>query len=138
MKERRNKTMGLDNGICARKTGAIDIDRKLEKLSTYQWEGSYDIAYWRKCWNVRDAIGNALGSFYDNGITDIGRDEVLAIIKELKKFNRKNWSDGAPWGSIWEWEEIKQSHRDCIRRLKKLTRLMKKYPALTAYFYDSY
>jgi endo-alpha-1,4-polygalactosaminidase (GH114 family) len=128
--------MGLDNGICARETGAIDIDHKLEKLSTYQWEGSYDIAYWRKCWNVRDAIGNALGSFYDNGITDIGRDEVLAIIKELKKFNRKSWHNRV--GSIWTWREIKREHRKCIRNLQRLARLMKKYPALTAYFYDSY
>lgn len=104
----------------------------------YQWEDSYEMAYWRKCWNVRDAIGEALDTFYDNGITDIDRYEVLAIIKELKKFNRKNWSDREPWGSIWSWKEIKRNHRKCIRNLRKLARLMKKYPALTAYFYDSY
>ena len=130
--------MGLDNGVIAKKTGVESVDKILTRLGTYEYGDGIEIAYWRKCWNVRDAIGNALGSFYDNGQTDINRDEVLAIIKELKKFNKKNWEPYGWNGSIWEWSEIKHQHRGCIRRLRRLARLMKKYPVIEVYFYDSY
>ena len=95
-----------------------------------------EIAYWRKCWNVRDAIADAIGGIEGNGVTELSREEVLAIIKELKKFNKKNWDNGG--GSIWEWPEIKRKHRDCVRRLRRLARLMKRYPDIEVYFYDSY
>lgn len=131
--------MGLDNGIEIRRKENLPncvlcFDEKWRKERGYDLE----VAYWRKCWNVRSAIGDALGSFYDNGQTDVNRDEVLAIIKELKKFNKKNWECCGWNGSIWEWSEIKHHHRRCIRRLRRLARLMKKYPTIEVYFYDSY
>lgn len=95
-----------------------------------------EIAYWRKCWNVRGAIADAIGGIHDNGVTSLSREDVLAIIKELKKFNKKNWDNDG--GSIWEWSEIKKIHRGCLRRLRRLARLMKRYPDIEVYFYDSY
>ena len=130
--------MGLDNGINARRHGYDFIDDALKAISTYQWGDSFEIAYWRKCWNVRDAIGGAIGGIYDNGETSLSRGDVLAIIKVLKKFNKKNWDTYGWGGSIWEWSEIKKNHRGCIRRLRRLARLMKRYPLIEVYFYDSY
>lgn len=131
--------MGLDNGINARRHGYDFIDDALKAISTYEWSDSLEIAYWRKCWNVRGAIADAIGGIHDNGVTSLSREEVLAIIKELKKFNKKNWDDSEyGGGSIWEWSEIKKNHRGCLRRLRRLARLMKKYPDIEVYFYDSY
>lgn len=131
--------MGLDNGIIARKTNIIKIDNDLSRLSSYAYsDGDFEIAYWRKCYNVRRSICRALDGINDNGSTFISREELLTIIKELKKFNRKNWSIGGWEGSIWDWSEIKKSHRTSICRLRRLARLMKKYPNIEVYFYDSY
>ena len=64
-------------------------------------------------------------------------DNIKAIRKLLKTYNFKNWEYG--WqGSIWEWHEHKPHNRRHIRNLKKLVRIMKKYPDLEVYFYDSY
>lgn len=97
------------------------------------------MAYWRKCWNVRDAIGDVIDGFYDNGSTPLTYEDIIATIDRLKRFNKKNWS-GDSWdnGSIWEWDEIKKNHRGCIKRLQRLARLMKKHPDIVVYFYDSY
>jgi hypothetical protein len=133
--------MGLDNGIIARKSNNEKINAKLLALSTYTYsKGDHEIAYWRKCWNVRGAIANVMGGIYDNEETPLMYEDVIAVIKRLKQFNEKNWS-GDSWddGSIWEWDEIKKNHRGCIKRLQHLARLMKKYPGeIDVYFYDSY
>ena len=78
---------------------------------------------------------------YDNGETPMMYEDIIAVIRRLKKFNKNNWDDTSyAWGgSIWEWDEIKDSHRGCIKRLEKLARLIKKYPGeIDVYFYDSY
>ena len=107
-------------------------------MAFYHWDDDEEIAYWRKCWNVRYAIADAIDGINDNRNTDITYDNVIAIIKELKKFNKRNWLHNGWDGSIWEWKEIKKSHRGHIKRLKKLSKLMKKYPIIEVYFYDSY
>ena len=130
--------MGLDNGLIAKKTNIEKINKKLLALGSYDYGETVEIAYWRKCWNVRYAIGDALGTFYDNGNTYVNKEEVLAIIEELKRFNKHNWLNNGWDGSIWDWNEIKKSHRANIRRLHRLVRLMDKYPMIEVYFYDSY
>ena len=133
--------MGLDNGIIARKSNNEKINAKLLALNTYTYTyGDHEIAYWRKCWNVREAIATTIGGMYDNGETLLMYEDVVAVIKRLKQFNKKSWS-GDSWdeGSIWEWDEIKKHHRGCIKRLQHLARLMKRYPdEIEVYFYDSY
>ena len=134
--------MGLDNGIIARKSDNEKINTKLLALNTFTYsDGSHEIAYWRKCWNVRYAIADVIGGMYDNGETPLMYEDVIAVIKRLKKFNKKNWDHtSCSWvGSIWSWDEIKKNHRGCIKRLEKLARLMKEYPGeIDVYFYDSY
>ena len=132
--------MGLDNGIIAKKANNEKINTKLHALNTYTYsDGSHEMAYWRKCWNVRYAIADVIGGIDDNGETPLMYEDIIAVIKRLKQFNEKNWS-GDCWdeGSIWEWDEIKDNHRGCIKRLKKLARLVKRHPEIEVYFYDSY
>ena len=129
--------MGLDNGLIARKTGVVSIDKQLKEIGLYSYDDGEEIAYWRKCWNVRYAIADAIKGINDNDNTEVTVDDVIAIIKKLKKFNRKTWCTEA-CDSIWSWSEIKKNHRANIRRLCALARLMKKYPTIEVYFYDSY
>lgn len=63
---------------------------------------------------------------------------IEEIISILKSYNAKTWGYSG-WGcSIWEWSEHKKFNRRHIRNLKRLIKIMKKYPELEVYFYDSY
>lgn len=65
--------------------------------------------------------------------------DIKEILKVLKSYNEKNWIYGGYYGgSIWEWSEHKKINRSHIRNLKQLIKIMKKYPDLEVYFYDSY
>ena len=129
--------MGLDNGIIARKSNDEKANNKLLALNTYIYsDGDHEIAYWRKCWNVRKLIFNALGAGYEDEYQILlNREDILKIIRRLKKLNKKTWDERE---SIWSWEEHKRSHRGNVRRLRRLARLMRKYPDIEVYFYDSY
>ena len=133
--------MGLDNGIVLKiiEREAFGPIPEWFRHDSWQPADEYDINYWRKCWNVRSAIADVIGGIYDNGETPLMYEDIIAVIKRLKQFNEKNWL-GDSWdeGSIWEWDEIKGNHRGCIKRLKKLARLMKRHPEIEVYFYDSY
>ena len=131
--------MGLDNGIIARKTNIEEIDAKLRALSTYVYNnGDFEIAYWRKCWNVRDAIIDSLDYFTDNCGSEVSHAELTSIITVLEGFNAENWEEEGNGGSIWEWDEIEESMKDCIERLNELSNLMAQYPEIIVEFYDSY
>ena len=134
--------MGLDNGIEVRRKDNLPNCVLCFDDDEWRKQRGYDleVAYWRKCWNVRYAIADVIGGMYDNGETPLMYEDIIAVIKRLKQFNKKNWS-GDSWdeGSIWTWDEIKKNHRGCIKRLKKLAHLIKKYPGeIDVYFYDSY
>ena len=130
--------MGLDNGICVKRNEkAMNIYDKLKHLeSDWDEEHKYDfeIAYWRKCWNVRSIIFRCLGDGRDNDDTQIKRDDIAKIVAELKSLNHKTWYEG---DSIWTWEEQKSHMKRYIENLKYLYKLMDKYD-LDVYFYDSY
>lgn len=131
--------MGLDNGIIARKTNIEEIDAKLRALSTYVYNnGDFEIAYWRKCWNVRSAIIDSLDYFTDNCGSEVSHEELIRIIAALEGFNAENWEEDDGWGSIWEWNEIEESMKECIGRLHELSNLMEQHTEIAAEFYDSY
>jgi hypothetical protein len=130
--------MGLDNGIEIRRRDDLPLctsifDEEWRKRNSYNLE----VAYWRKCWNVRSIIFNILQRGDDNDSDiEITREEVLEIIKQLKRINRRNFYD---MGScFWEWDEFKIFNRRNICNLTKLARMMKKHPEIVPYFYDSY
>lgn len=130
--------MGLDNGIEVRRTK--DLPRAVRAFDE-EWceKNGYDIeiAYWRKCWNVRSLILQTISEFDDDeGEGELSRDDVLKVIKVLRGINGKNYYDGA--GSFWNWHEFKKFNRRNIRNLKKLARVMKRHPDISVYFYDSY
>ena len=103
-----------------------------------RYEYDLEVAYWRKCWNIRSIIYHVLGAREDNDCQiPMTRENVLVIIAELKQINGKNWYD-LPGDSIWSWTEFKDQHKNNIANLKQLARWMKKYPNMEVYFYDSY
>lgn len=130
--------MGLDNGIEIRRRDNLPpctsiFDEEWRKRNNYDLE----VAYWRKCWNVRAIIFGILQRGDDNNsVLEISREEVLEIIKQLKGINYNNFYDGA--GCIWNWNEFRRINRRNIRNLAKLARMMKRHPEIEVYFYDSY
>ena len=131
--------MGLDNGICVRRTEQTEKIRELQRFNqSYDKEHEFDfeVVYYRKCWNVRNAILSYLGKRWADGWKfTLSIDDIDGIIEVLKSFNADNWCDGG--GSIWEWDEMKPRLRQHIKDLRRLKKIMKKHD-IEVYFYDSY
>ena len=133
--------MGLDNAICVRRTSVSNVIPKLAVFS-YSWDKEhkcdFEIAYWRKCYNIRNGIFN-LGLGYDEAEYPLTVQNIDQIIKLLKSYNSKNWQENG--GSIWDWDDeefpYSKKIRLDIKNLKLLRKLMNKYD-LEVYFYDSY
>ena len=133
--------MGLDNGIEIVRNEYSNNIKKLNKFTARYdkyLQHPFEVCYWRKCWNVRADILNLLmnadGDMYQ---AKLEIDDIKAIRKLLKSYNSKKWSYG--WqGAYWKWHEHKRINRKHIRNLKKLIKVMKQYPELDVYFYDSY
>ena len=132
--------IGLDNGIqIKRKRGLPDeVFKKFDTDISRKWEYDLEVAYWRKCWNIRSLIYSVLGAEQENDSEiPMGRQDVLNVIKALKGVNRKNWYTMGG-DSVWSWSEYRASHRRNIANLQWLARVMKKRPDIDVYFYDSY
>ena len=132
--------MGLENGINivrSTKLPAITFDYFDEE---WRARNNFDleVAYWRKCWNVRNVLMRALSITEDNdSMTPMDVNDVNNAISSLRGLNKKNWNDYG--GTIWSWSEFKKIQRRNIRNLRRLRRLMKKYPGVfEVYFYDSW
>ena len=130
--------MGLDNGIVIRRETAPDNASKI--FNEQEWAKKYEfieVAYWRKCWNVRQVILDTLYQiFIDEYRVSMSFEDLNNVICSLKKMKKSNWCDYG--GCIWEWKEFKSIQKRNIKALKKLRRLMKKYDHIEVYFYDSY
>ena len=132
--------MGLDNGIEIKRR--TDLPAAAFACFDEEWraKNNYDleVAYWRKCWNVRSIIMDILKVRDDNdSYTIMTIDDVDAVIAALCKINKKNWLDRG--STIWEWKEFKGMQRDNIRNLRRLHRMMRKKPEVfEVYFYDSW
>lgn len=132
--------MGLDNGIEIRRNEkSMSIYEKIKRFES-DWDKEhncdFEIAYWRKCWNVRGLILKCIPVRGDNEYElPIHREDIPNIIDALKSLNKENWED-CDW-SIWTYEEQEPHIKRHIKNLKYLYRLMDKYD-LDVYFYDSY
>lgn len=131
--------MGLDNGIEVKRTPVSEIIAELQQFK-HSWDKNdtlpYELAYFRKCWNVRGAIINCIdGGFNDNYETKLTKEDVQRIIVALKAFNADNWDGGL--GSIWDWEEQEPHIQRYIGNLELLVELME-HNDLDVVFYDSY
>ena len=97
-----------------------------------------EVAYWRKCWNVRNVIYNTLGVPDENdSVIELSWEDVHNIVQSLEKQIR--YSTYEDWGStFWTWNEFRGFQKYNIKRLKKLARMMKRHPEIEAIFYNSY
>ena len=134
--------MGLDN--------AIEIKRKdylpncALCFDNDEWRKRYnyglEVAYWRKCWNVRAIIFDVLRRGDDNdSVIDITREELVEIIHRLEDdLHYFDFLEGE-WGScIWEWNTFRRIQKRNMKNLKKLAGMMKRHPEIEVIFYDSY
>lgn len=135
--------MGLDNGICVKRNEETSKIPELRRFAeSYDKEGKYDfeIAYWRKCWNIRNDIlwilGHGQGEEYTYSIT---KESLNQVIKLLESYNSENFEGGGV--CIWDWDDPKWPYSAQIAydigNLRQLRKLMDKYD-LKVYFYDSY
>ena len=129
--------MGLDNGIHVKKHYNTSVNKLMSHIFTHvKYMNEFEVAYFRKCYNIRylifDAIGGSINDEYEYPVK---REEIKMIIKSLKSLNEDNWEDEGY--SIWTFEEMKEHLRADIRRLRKLYFLMF-FLELEVYFYDSY
>ena len=132
--------MGLDNAIEIKRRADLPalafIYFDKEYLSKYNYD--LEVAYWRKCWNVRNIIMDILKVRENNDSqTAMTIDDVDAVITALCKINKKNWLDHG--STFWGWREFKGIQRRNIRNLRRLRRMMRKNPEVfEVYFYDSW
>jgi len=106
--------------------------------SSIDTEGNIELAYWRKCWGIRDKILDALE--YDNegnGTYRITYSELKTVIEVLKKFlDKEYWDENAD--SIWDYDEFYDNQKKNIKQLKWAYTYMRWHPEAELFFYDSY
>lgn len=130
--------MGLDNGLSVRRNKAFERNYEWFKKFDEKWCKEYgynpDICYWRKCWNIRNAIFDRIDGVYDNEDSEnLSIEDINEIIEILASFTEDNWN-----GSIWAWEEIQPHLCEQCATLMELYDLMVADPEIKVYFYDSY
>jgi len=142
--------MGLDNGIHLIMRQKIDpkediIFNDFEKIdfdefATNEYKDGYyyDVCYWRKCWNIRDMIFDALDAD-KNSLSDTYTidkpSQIQDIIDGLYRFlqNGEDWED-----SIWDFEDMIPQLAQDIVNLSAVKRIMNDYTNVKVEFYDSY
>lgn len=128
--------MGLDNGICVKRTPAAE---KIPELKAFEEEWcrcNFEICYWRKCWNIRSRIFDVLrGPCVDGWRIFLSVEDIDRIAEVLQSFTEENWEDEG--GSIWAFSEMEDRLKQQIENLGVLKRLMQEHE-LGVYFYDSY
>lgn len=164
--------MGLDNGIVLRTRKRFEvlekvgIEYKIENVFvTYDPETEqdvetptdliyeYDVAYWRKCWNIRGIVADATGKkFEDGGDTYLNRGEIDEIIKGLNAKNSPEIWNRDCWNgeTIWDADEMHITRRDDrdsyiyydMRKLAAVALVLKELEndkdSYRCWFYDSY
>ena len=142
--------MGLDNGITIRFREGKEPKwaKRLYVYDTKPEDGfgrEFELAYWRKCWNVRKAILDELaemGRPKDDYEYCLSADELRKVCKAVGKvLNRKDWDEAYdPGDTIWEWSEcgsdMKRQNRRCLKAAKRLKGMDPGDYSMR--FYDSY
>ena len=134
--------MGLDNGILVKHVTNSKAIAILAKWRDHWYEDTpvYEICYWRKCWNVRQAILDICEQDSPNDWQyALNISEVCEIKGYLESLNEKIWdSESLYGGSIWTWEEHEPHNQTHIEALTDLIEAMQYDPDMVVYFYDSY
>ena len=146
--------MGLDNGICV-KIKTKDFKEKFKKEYDYALSKGcifpfdintfdnydFELAYWRKCWNVRNSILDKLGSSknvldYKVSLDEFDLESIIEILNDY--VNQEQDDDWEPIDCIWEWSVFKRICEQNILNIKFLLALKRVHPEIECYFYDSY
>ena len=135
------RLIGLDNGIVVRKkdrSSKIELPSFVKDRWDFSETDQVEIAYWRKCWGIRDRILDVLGGENDTGHYNITQSQLLEIISKLKKFLHQDyWEDYAE--SIWEYDEFIENQVEILINLSWLSWFMiQEGNDIEVYFYDSY
>ena len=135
------RLIGLDNGIVVRKkdhSSKIELPSFVKDRWDFSETDQVEIAYWRKCWVIRDRILDVLGGENDTGHYNITQPRLLEIINKLKKFLHQDyWEDYAE--SIWEYDEFIENQVEILINLSWLSWFMiQEGNDIEVYFYDSY
>ena len=103
---------------------------------------SYEIFYFRKCWNIRHGIISALNADYEYcGKVWLTIEEVKNIWWAISEVNHESaWNNSE---SIWTWSEIKDKLDRTLLALEWLIGFMREHvgdrtPFYMVEFYDSY
>lgn len=149
--------MGLDNGITIRFREGKEpkwskrlrvLDDSPCVLDDGPKDGfgkEFELAYWRKCWNVRKAVLDELakmGRHGDDYEYCLSADELRRMCKAIGKvLNRKDWDRSHRYGyTIWEWDEsgsdMKRQNRRCLKAAERLSGMDPGDYSIR--FYDSY
>ena len=132
--------MGLDNGIeIRRKDNLPNCVLCFEEEWRKKYGYDLEVAYWRKCWNVRYTIFDVLCRGDDNdSVIDITREELVEIIHRLENdIHYHDFLEGE-WNCIWGWNNFRRIQKRNIKKLKKLAKMMKRHTEIEVYFYDSW
>jgi hypothetical protein len=131
--------MGLDNGITVRGIKGRVPHYIKDYWANIDTEDEMELAYWRKCWGIRNQILAVLGMndySYEKQLDVIDLEVVIELLKCFTK--RGYWDEYAD--SIWTFDEFKDNQKQIIRNLKWLRKYMKRHPKVNVEvkFYDSY
>ena len=95
-----------------------------------------DIAYWRKCWDIRRDIINNL-HYKDGDLSTVDLEDIPAFIRALKPYLNENyWNEHDD--SIWTYEEMFNKTYEILVNLEYLKKYLKDNPDVKCYFYDNY
>lgn len=137
--------MGLDNGLILHTREPIEIPEDFRfdfSIENEPLKYSYEILYFRKCWNIRREVVRALNADYEYcGKAWLTIDEVKKIWWAINEINHENiWESGS---SIWTYDEIKDKLDRSLLALEWLIGFMREHvgdktPFYMVEFYDSY
>ena len=134
--------IGLDNGIVIKRITREQIESIPPYIETditeYNNEIEMEIAYWRKCWGIRNEIIKILHMSDDQYRAEINIEDIPPIIRMLYNFlSESYWNEYGD--SIWDYDEgIKEKLVQNIINLKWLYYFMQKNENIEIEFYDSY
>ena len=137
--------MGLDNGLLVKSDKRVLTRDMLPAGIIYPFENDYnndiEIAYWRKCWNIRFDVMNHFNWRFESDTQwqfPIDKPEqILELIEILA-----SWLDEERWeedgNSIWTYKEVRQSIINAIVNCAIIYTFMLNNPDVYLVFYDSY
>ena len=138
--------MGLDNGIILHtkkkintkeRPGFIKLMPSTIKESDFPY--SYEICYWRKCWNIRHEVAYAINAPLDYvAKCGLNVNDIKNIWRAIESLDsRLAWRDA---DSIWSYDEISGHLNNDLISIEWLIHYMKDHQEeeYMVEFYDSY